>query len=94
MASAPPAVGVHVAIPPTGFRTVRVGATRYYYHAGTFYQRSGSRYVVVRAPVNARVATLPRSAKVVVVGGKSTWRYRGAHYRWEGRSRAWVVVRP
>ncbi len=94
VATPSPAAGVYVSAPPAGYRIVKVGTTRYYYHGGTFYQRSGSRYLVVGAPVSARVTTLPRAAKVVVVGGKPYWRYRGAHYRWERRSRVWLVVRP
>lgn len=67
--------------PPVGYRTVRVGRKKYFYHGGVFYRKARRGFVVVKAPVGAVVSTLPVGFVTLTVGGLPFYCYEGVYYR-------------
>lgn len=73
-------LGTAIDILPSGFVTVRVGTTPYYYHRGVFYRSYRRGYVVVPAPIGAVVAAPPPGAVTVLVENDPFAYYRGVFY--------------
>ncbi len=88
-----PRVGEEVRSLPRTRVTVSVGRDRYYFHGGSFY-RLGPRntYVVVRAPLGARLRDLPPGYVSFVLGSRRYFYLNFAYYLWDPVVRQYVVV--
>lgn len=62
----------------------------YRFADGVWYRPQGNSFVVCAAPVGIRVRSLPRGRRIVRIGGRKLYRYRGVHYQRIGG--AFVVV--
>ena len=71
-----------------------VHGKRYVYHGGVFYRPRPHGYVVVAAPIGARVRAIPGASVTIRVGPVALHYAHGAFYRWIPRYRSYVVVRP
>jgi hypothetical protein len=87
----PPAV----ASLPASHKKVTVKGSPFYYNAGVWYNHGPSGYVIVAAPIGARIVKLPASHTTVVVGGVTYYHYYGAYYRCDrDRNEYYVVEAP
>lgn len=84
--------GEHVRNLPTGHVTVRVGRDSYRYNRGVFYRPDRRGYVVVRAPIGARIRTLPPGFISFTIGLNRYFYINSAYYLWEPVAREYVVV--
>ena len=66
---------------PQGYFSVNVRNNNYYYFGGQYYRRSNNAYVVVRAPVGARVRHLPASFVTVYIGPQVFYHVNETYYR-------------
>ena len=58
-------IGAVVPALPGGHITFGIGASRYFYHAGVYYQRGPSGYVVIKEPKNAEAVLAEGSGKIL-----------------------------
>ncbi|OED36700.1 hypothetical protein AB832_05465 [Flavobacteriaceae bacterium (ex Bugula neritina AB1)] len=58
---------------------------KYYRDNGIWYKKKRNKYVVVKAPVGARIATLPMGCKKVRIKGVTYYRCKGVFYKKSGR---------
>ena len=85
-------IGHHISVLPHLHTRLFVGGLPYFYFSGIFYERSGSNYVVVNAPVGAVVTTLP-SGFIGFSTGPSTYYYvNDTYYTWHEPRQVYVVV--
>ena len=82
----------NVVKPPVGHKTVIVGGIHYYHHNGVFYKKGASGYLVVRAPVGARIKALPAGYVTILVRKKPYYYYYGTYYVYHPDEEAYVVV--
>lgn len=88
------APGHTVRVLPHGHRSIAVPSGRYYYQGGVFYRPRGQAYVVARAPIGARVHSLPVGRIGFTIGPRRYFYFNWNYYLWEPRSREYVVVAP
>ena len=79
---------------PAAPRTVVVGGKRHFYASGIFYEKHPRGYVIVRAPIGARVGVLPPGHLRVVLGGTVYFNYYGTYYQLDPARGDYVVVTP
>ena len=87
--------GEHVRRLPRERVRINVGARSYYYFGGSFYRPLGPLgigYVVVAAPIGARIRTLPVGYVGFVIGSRHFFYVNSTYYLWEPRTRDYVVV--
>ena len=84
--------GHYVKTLPRAHRVVRVGPSRYYYHAGNYYRPRGNGYVVVGAPIGASVRSLPRGYVSFGIGSRRYFHVNTTYYLWREREKDYVVV--
>jgi len=88
-----PAPGREVRVLPGGHETVRVGRSFYHYHDGVFYRPFGpDRFVVVGAPLGARVRVLPFGYVSFFIGPRRYFYSNYTYYGWDPRASEYVVV--
>jgi hypothetical protein len=89
----PPAPGREVRVLPNVHETIRVGRTYYHYHDGVFYRPLGpDRFVVVGAPIGARVRVLPFGYVSFFIGPRRYFYANYTYYWWDPRVEQYVVV--
>lgn len=76
-----PRPGHHVKDLPWGHRTVKVGPRNYFFLKGVFYQNGSGGYVVVAAPIGARILSLPAASVSLTIGAITYWTYAGVYYQ-------------
>jgi hypothetical protein len=90
-----PEFGHRVPQLPDRSESLRVGRDSYGYHAGVFYRlRSPNTYVVVRAPIGARVHYLPLGYVGFYIGTHRYFYANFTYYLWDPMTREYVVVVP
>ena len=57
--------------PPASAFSFYIGAVPYYYHSGSYYRQYNNDYVIVRAPVGARIRVLPDNCSTLYTRGHS-----------------------
>lgn len=67
-------------LPANHVRVVHSGRN-YYFHDGVYFQRNGSRYVVVKPVSGIRITTLPRGYTTVRVDGRTLYKFNNVTYR-------------
>ncbi len=77
---------------PPNYETIVVHRKNYFYHNGSFYQRGSRGYVVIGAPIGARIGTLPLGYSIVKFGGLSYYYLNGAYYNYIPSENVYVVV--
>ncbi|MCB1693462.1 MAG: hypothetical protein KDI19_11905 [Pseudomonadales bacterium] len=82
---------VHVLPSRHYYRTV-VRGRPYYYYSGVFYEPQPYGYIVVNAPIGARVQTLPSGYVSFGIGGHRYFYVNTTYYLWNDRTRDYVVV--
>jgi len=88
-----PAPGREVQTLPREHETVRVGRTPYHYRDGVFYRpRPGGGFVVVGAPLGARVRILPFGYVSFLIGTRRYYYANFTYYLWDPGVREYVVV--
>jgi len=73
------------------YRVVMHKNVKYYRNNGVWYKKKNKKYVVVAAPVGARISMLPTGYKVVQVKNARYYRYKGVYYKRSGRN--YIVVK-
>lgn len=66
---------------PTGYTTVQVAGTNYYYFGGVFYIYTPNGFMVVTAPPGAVVRHLPGGCEQVQYGEVSYLRYNNTFFQ-------------
>ncbi len=79
---------------PRGHTAVVVKGVSYYYQAGVFYRNAGHDYVVVRAPIGARVRILPVGVVRLTIGSRPYFFVNDIYFVLDDQSRDYVVVEP
>ena len=64
----------------------------YYYHHGVFYRQGPHGFVIVRAPVGARIGALPFGYINLNIGGIPYFYFYGTYYRYLPDEQVYVVV--
>ena len=85
-------IGRRVRELPRRRRPVVVRDRRYYYHRGMYYRPRPPGYVVVRAPIGARVGVMPPGYISFLIGPRHYFYANLTYYLWEPRRREYVVV--
>lgn len=87
----PPGHVIHGPLP--GAYPLHVHGHPYYYHQGVFYRPRGSgAYVVVSAPIGARVPMLPPGYVTIGVGPHDYFYLNATFFLWDAATREYVVV--
>jgi len=76
-----PKPGFHIRVLPQAYLALQVGALTYFFLDGIFYRPGVDGYVVVPAPVGARVTTLPANATSIIVGDTVYYTFAGVYYQ-------------
>jgi hypothetical protein len=79
---------------PPAHKKITVGGFHYFYHHGVFYKKGPKDYVVVKAPVGARLKVLPAGYVTVHVGKVPYYRYYGTYYVYDHDEEVYVVTEP
>ncbi len=88
-----PRVGNQVRSLPAGHHAVRVNNQNYRYHNGIFYRPGNNgAYVVVRAPIGARVTALPPGYISFGIGPRRYFYANFTYYLWDRDRSEYVVV--
>jgi len=88
-----PSFGHEVHALPEGHVTVRVGGNFYHYHDGVFYRPFGpDRFVVVGAPLGARIRVLPFGYVSFFLGPRQYFYANYTYYWLDPRTQEYVVV--
>jgi len=74
------------------YREVIVDDRHVFYRGGAFYDRGPNGYVVVTAPVGARIDVLPVGYKVIRHNRAKFYVFRGIYYKFIPREKIYVVV--
>lgn len=83
--------GHHVRRLPS--RHYRIPGNRpYYYHRGTFYRPNTRGYVVINAPIGARVCCLPSGYISFGIGDMRYFYLNSTYYLWDQPRRDYIVV--
>ena len=77
---------------PADHKTIVVGGINYYHHRGVFYKKGPAGYVVVRAPIGARIKTLPSGHVTLHIGARPYYYYYGTYYVHHPDEDVYVVV--
>jgi len=77
---------------PPHYETIVVNRNNYFYHNGSFFKRGPRGYVVIGAPLGARVRALPLGYTIINFGGLSYYYLNGAYYNYIPSENAYVVV--
>jgi hypothetical protein len=76
--------GIHLGgyynVLPSGYLSIQVGGTPYYYYQGAYYEPEATGYVAVTPPVGATVPALPPGAEAVQAGPYVYYYAGGAFY--------------
>lgn len=88
-----PSPGYHVRQLPDRHQRIKVRSRDYYYHQGIFYRPASSgAYVVVRAPLGARVSHLPAGYISFYIGPRHYFYANFTYYLWDQRAGQYVTV--
>lgn len=71
---------------------VIVGGRRYFYNGGYFYRGGGHGYVLIPAPIGARIRVLPFGFMTFHVGPLAYYYYDGTYYNYLPDQNVYVVV--
>lgn len=77
---------------PPHYETIVVHRKNYFYQNGSFYQRGPKGYVIIGAPIGARIRTLPLGFTIVRFGGLSYYYLNGAYYNYIPSENVYVVI--
>ena len=84
--------GHRVRVLPSHYARVQVNRRPYYYHGGVFYRPYYRNYIVVGAPIGARVGWLPPGyVSFGLAGGRYSY-FNATFYLWDEPRREYVVV--
>jgi len=85
--------GHHIDHLPRGHISVNIGSRPYFYHQGVYYRSEPRGYVVVGAPLGARVRSLPAGYISFGIGTRRYFHVNTTYYLWDDRNRDYVVVK-
>lgn len=77
---------------PAGHLRLSVGGSPFFYHGGVFYRSQGSAYIVVTAPIGARVRSLPTGFVSFSIGTRRYYHLNATYYFYEPETQEYVVV--
>jgi hypothetical protein len=77
---------------PSHYETIVVHKKNYFYHNGFFYNRGPGGYILIGAPIGARLRFLPAGYTIVKFGGLSYYYLNGAYYNYIPSENVYVVV--
>lgn len=78
---------------PAGFLTLSLAGGLFYYHMGTYYRPSDRGYIVVPAPIGARIRVLPEECSPLYIDGRRYFVCDDVYYLPDGDGYL-VVERP
>ncbi|MEM7705949.1 MAG: DUF6515 family protein [Pseudomonadota bacterium] len=85
-------IGVRLATLPLRHSRVVIGSTVYYYADGVYLVQRGGGYVVVGAPIGARIVGLPYGFRSFWIGPRRYFYVNSTYYVYAPGSRDYVVV--
>jgi hypothetical protein len=86
-------IGFRVDILPTPYVRIIVSGRPYYYSNGVYYRPHGAGYIVVTAPIDALVHTLPVGFVAFSIGLSTFYFVNDTYYEWDDARDGYVVVR-
>lgn len=78
---------------PSGFVTLSLAGGLFYYHMGTYYRPAENGYVVVRAPLGARIRALPEGCSPLYINDRRYFVCDEVYYQPDGEDYV-VIERP
>ena len=77
---------------PAGHLRLSVGGSPFFYYGGVFYRSQGAAYIVVAAPIGARVRRLPAGFVSLSIGARRYYHLNSTYYYYEPQTQEYVVV--
>ena len=77
---------------PAGHLRLSVSGSPFFYHGGVFYRSQGAAYIVVAAPIGARVRSLPTGFVSLSIGARRYYHLNSTYYYYEPQAQEYVVV--
>ncbi len=71
---------------------IHVGGLPYFYSSGVFYQKFGHGYIVISAPIGARIRTLPVGFIGFSIGLSNYYTVNDSYYTWDDANDSYYVV--
>jgi len=84
--------GKRVRVLPTRYYRTYVDQRPYYYYQGVFYEPNPYGYIVVGAPIGARVDRLPYGYASFGLGSRRYYHVNSTYYIYDDRDRDYIVV--
>ncbi len=85
-------VGYQARSLPAGYRKLTIAGKKYFYHGGVFYRSHNSGYVVINAPIGARITGLPMGYVSFSIGPRRYYYFNATYYVYEPKTQEYVVV--
>ncbi len=77
---------------PAGYLSLTFAGLNYYYNSGSYYQRIGREYAVIRPPLGIGISILPAGYRTIYHGGNRYYRANDIFYSWDKNRRNYIVV--
>ena len=85
-------VGMRLLTLPARYHAMTVASQTYYYADGVYLIRRGNEYVVVSAPLGARLTVLPYGFRSFWIGPRRFFAFNSIYYVYEAGTKEYVVV--
>jgi hypothetical protein len=86
-------IGVRLLSLPARYSRVMIGTSVYYYSDGVYFVGEKGAYVVVVAPIGARVGLLPYGFRSIYLGSRRYFHVNSTYYIYAPATRDYVVVK-
>ena len=77
---------------PVGYLALTFAGLNYYYNSGSYYQRIGHEYAVIRPPLGIGISILPAGYRTIYHGRNRYYTANGIFYNWDQNRRNYIVV--
>ncbi|MFT5350393.1 MAG: hypothetical protein ACI909_003017 [Planctomycetota bacterium] len=85
-------VGQRRSLLPLGYLALSLAGLNYYYHSGSYYQRVGHQYAVIRPPLGIGISILPAGYRTHHYGRHNYYSANGIFYQWDDGRRNYLVI--
>jgi hypothetical protein len=77
---------------PAGYLALTFAGLNYFYNSGSYYQRIGHEYAVIRPPLGIGLSILPAGYRTIYHGRNRYYTANGIFYSWDDNRRNYIVV--
>ena len=84
--------GYRQSLLPAGYLALTFAGLNYYYNSGSYYQRIGREYAVIRPPLGIGISILPAGHRTIYHGRNRYYSANGIFYSWDEHRRNYIVV--